>query len=171
MGTTAQRRRACAWCGTSLEDGEQLSGRTRCRKCGAATTDPWPSDTDLRHAYGGWYRPTSGGRFAAAGDLLLHLTRSSLARRVDRIAPPGPVLDVGRGTVPCWTRFGVVGERQSGWSESRGEPTSERETSSRSPKQPGPQWFSGTRSSISRHRHARPLRRPRNSCFGTAFSS
>ena len=24
---------------------------------------------------------------------------------------------LGRGTVPCWTRFGVVGERQSGWSE------------------------------------------------------
>ena len=62
-----------------------------------ATTDPWPSDMDLSRAYGGWYRPATGGRFAGAGDFLLRLTRSSLARRLDRIAPPGPVLDVGAG--------------------------------------------------------------------------
>jgi hypothetical protein len=96
MGATAQRRRDCAWCGTSLDGGERLSGRTRCRACGVATTDPWPSDADLNRAYGSWYRP-SNGRFAGAGDAVLRLTRSSLACRLDRIAPPGPMLDVGAG--------------------------------------------------------------------------
>jgi SAM-dependent methyltransferase len=36
-------------------------------------------------------------RFGAVGDAVLRRTRSRLARRVDRIAPAGPVLDVGAG--------------------------------------------------------------------------
>ena len=44
----------------------------------------------------GWYRPDSG-RFSAGGDRLLALTRATLARRLDRVAPPGPILDVGAG--------------------------------------------------------------------------
>jgi SAM-dependent methyltransferase len=59
-----------------------------------ATTDPWPSERELDRAYGDWYRPGSG-RFGALGDALLRRTRSHLARRLDRIAPAGPVLDVG----------------------------------------------------------------------------
>jgi SAM-dependent methyltransferase len=61
-----------------------------------ATTDPWPSEADLERAYAGWYRPPAG-RFSAVGDAVLRRTRSSLANRLDRIAPPGPVLDVGAG--------------------------------------------------------------------------
>ncbi|HEX5713149.1 MAG TPA: class I SAM-dependent methyltransferase [Solirubrobacterales bacterium] len=87
---------ACAWCGAPLRDGERLAGRTRCRGCGVATTDPWPTAAALDRAYGEWYRPGSG-RFSGRGDALLRLTRGSLARRLDRIAPPGPVLDVGAG--------------------------------------------------------------------------
>jgi SAM-dependent methyltransferase len=60
-----------------------------------ATTDPWPSTAELDRAYGP-YRPASG-RFAAFGDALFRGTRSSLAGRIDRIAPAGPILDVGAG--------------------------------------------------------------------------
>ena len=85
------------WCGSPLDgDAVRLHGRTQCPRCGAATTDPWPSDKELGQAYGTWYRPNSG-RFAAIGDPLLRRTRALLAGHLDRIAPPGPVLDVGAG--------------------------------------------------------------------------
>jgi SAM-dependent methyltransferase len=64
--------------------------------CGSATTFPAPSDQELDRAYADWYRP-AGGRFPAGGDRVLTFSRSTLARRLDRIAPPGPVLDVGSG--------------------------------------------------------------------------
>jgi SAM-dependent methyltransferase len=74
-----------------------MKGRRRCRACGAATTDPWPDDEELERAYGDWYRPSSGARFSLAGDVLLTRTRGLLAARIDEIAPPGPILDVGAG--------------------------------------------------------------------------
>jgi SAM-dependent methyltransferase len=86
----------CVWCGASLRDGERLPGRTRCPACGASTTDPWPTEVELELAYSGAYRPDSG-RFVGIGDAVLRRTRSSLALRLDQIAPPGPVLDVGAG--------------------------------------------------------------------------
>jgi Methyltransferase domain len=61
-----------------------------------ATTDPWPSPATLAAAYAGWYRPV-GGRFLGVGDALLRRSRGALARRLDQICPPGPVLDVGAG--------------------------------------------------------------------------
>jgi SAM-dependent methyltransferase len=51
----------------------------------------------LTRAYASWYRPESGRRFALVGDGLLRRTRGTLARRLDEIAPPGRVLDVGAG--------------------------------------------------------------------------
>ncbi len=77
--------------------GIRLAGRTACAACGAATTSPWPDDEELARAYAGFYRPETG-RFAGPGDGLLRRTRARLARRLDRLAPPGPVLDVGAGT-------------------------------------------------------------------------
>lgn len=93
------RASECAWCGAPLDHGrgEQLTGRIRCRRCGAATTDPWPDSETLASAYGEWYRPRQQRRFGFAGDALLGRTRSTLASRLDRIAPPGPILDVGAG--------------------------------------------------------------------------
>ena len=89
---------SCAWCGAQLDGGAvRLRGRTRCRRCGAATTDPWPTQEELARAYGDWYRPPSGRRFTFVGDALLRRTRAALARRLDAIAPPGPILDVGAG--------------------------------------------------------------------------
>jgi SAM-dependent methyltransferase len=87
----------CAWCGADLPpDRPHSAGRAPCKRCGAATTDPWPSLATLEDAYRGWYRPAAG-RFAGPGDALLKRSRGALARRLARIAPPGPVLDVGAG--------------------------------------------------------------------------
>ena len=86
----------CVWCGASLvQSGTRLAGRIRCGACGAATTDPWPGAEELRRAYAR-YRPESG-RFSGMGDAFLRRTRGQLAARIDRLAPPGPVLDVGAG--------------------------------------------------------------------------
>jgi SAM-dependent methyltransferase len=90
--------RPCAWCQAGPDQrGRRLWGRTVCRACGVASTDPWPTDEALESAYGGAYRP-DGGRFSGPGDAVLALTRGTLARRLDRIAPPGRVLDVGAGS-------------------------------------------------------------------------
>src|SRR4051812_30063460 len=86
----------CAWCGASLgATATRLGGRRRCPSCGAATTDPWPKPAELDRAYAR-YRPESG-RFSWFGDALLGRTRARLAERIDRLAPPGRVLDVGAG--------------------------------------------------------------------------
>jgi SAM-dependent methyltransferase len=61
-----------------------------------ATTSPWPTDAQLDQAYASWYRPATG-RFAGLGDKVLRRTRATLAHRLHRILPPGPVLDVGAG--------------------------------------------------------------------------
>jgi SAM-dependent methyltransferase len=91
---------ACAWCGAPAADAgaEPRAGSfrlRRCSRCGAATTDPRPTDAELEVAYAR-YRP-DGGRFLWAGDALLRRTRARLAARIDELAPPGRVLDVGAG--------------------------------------------------------------------------
>jgi SAM-dependent methyltransferase len=86
----------CPWCGRPLAAGTSLHGRIRCVSCGVATTCPWPSEEELDAAYEGWYRPAAG-RFSGVGDRLLRHLRGRLAIRIDRIAPAGPVLDVGSG--------------------------------------------------------------------------
>ena len=88
---------ACAWCDAALAEGAvRRPGRITCPRCGVATTDPWPGEAELAAAYGSWYRPESG-RFSGAGDRFLRRSRGLLARRLDREAPPGRVLDVGAG--------------------------------------------------------------------------
>ncbi len=87
----------CAWCGAALgSTATPLGGRTRCPACGVATTSPWPTEEELTRAYEGFYRP-AGGRFSGPGDAVLLRSRAALARRLDRLAPPGPILDVGAG--------------------------------------------------------------------------
>lgn len=87
---------ACAWCGGPLDErADRLPGRLRCPVCGVATTAPWPSDAELERAYER-YRPAAG-RFSGPGDRVLGRLRATLARRIDRLAPPGTVLDVGAG--------------------------------------------------------------------------
>ena len=55
-----------------------------------------PDEETLARAYGSWYRPDDG-RFAGLGDRLFRRLRGRLAGRLDRIAPPGRILDVGAG--------------------------------------------------------------------------
>jgi SAM-dependent methyltransferase len=87
----------CGWCDAAMGDARERCGhRVRCAACGAWTTEPAPTVDELEHAYRGWYRPSSG-RFAGFGDALLRHLRGRLASRLDGIAPPGRVLDVGAG--------------------------------------------------------------------------
>jgi SAM-dependent methyltransferase len=84
----------CAWCGAAAQpSGGRLA---ECDACGTATTWPAPGDEELQAAYAGFYRPTSG-RFSGGGDRILRYSRGLLAGRLNRIAPSGPILDVGSG--------------------------------------------------------------------------
>jgi SAM-dependent methyltransferase len=95
--TPAPPASRCAWCEHQFDDADdRLAGRTRCGRCGVATTSPWPSDAQLGEAYADWYRPANG-RFSGLGDKLLRRSRSVLADRLHRVLPRGPVLDVGAG--------------------------------------------------------------------------
>ena len=95
--TPAPPASRCAWCEHQFDDADdRLVGRTRCARCGVATTSPWPSDAQLGEAYADWYRPANG-RFSGLGDKLLRRSRSALANRLHRVLPRGPVLDVGAG--------------------------------------------------------------------------
>jgi SAM-dependent methyltransferase len=96
---TSDANPACAWCGAAIDPLTPRPGtrRVACERCGAQTTWPAPSDAELAAAYEGWYRPQSG-RFSGPMDRLLGWMRGRLARRIERIAPPGRVLDVGSGS-------------------------------------------------------------------------
>ena len=97
VGDSPREPRVCAWCGGVIGSAARSRpGRIFCPGCGVANTDPWPTDAELEAAYSTWYRPDSG-RFSGVGDTLLRRTRGLLARRLDELAPPGPVLDVGAG--------------------------------------------------------------------------
>jgi SAM-dependent methyltransferase len=87
----------CPWCGTALPPAERGVFHVKhCPTCGVGVTRPRPSADDLAAAYGPAYRPPEG-RFLGLADALLRRTRSALARRIDAIAPPGRVLDIGAG--------------------------------------------------------------------------
>lgn len=88
---------ACPWCGAPTAQAfPSGTRRIRCAGCGVQLTWPWPAPAELDAAYASWYRP-DGGRFSGPGDAVLRATRSMTARTVDRIAPPGVVIDVGAG--------------------------------------------------------------------------
>lgn len=97
-GWSGERASRCDWCGHLLGDSAvRRFGRTECGACGSATTDPVPDGPSLNAAYGSWYWPESGRRFGLIGDALLRRSRATMADRIDRIAPPGPILDIGAG--------------------------------------------------------------------------
>ena len=84
------------------------------------TTDP-PSDEELERAYGDWYRPAPG-RFSGPGDTLLRRSRSHLATRLDRIAPPGRILDVGAGDGTLLDALAARGRAATGLERSSSRP-------------------------------------------------
>jgi SAM-dependent methyltransferase len=85
----------------------------RCAGCGVANTDPWPTEPELDKAYGSWYRPPSG-RFSGLADAILRRTRGRLAGRLDQLAPPGPILDVGAGEGALLDALAARGRRALG---------------------------------------------------------
>jgi SAM-dependent methyltransferase len=104
----------CAWCGHPLDATARREGRIAvCAACGTGTTDPPPTAAELDAAYAGWYRPAAG-RFAGVGDRLLQHSRGTLARRLDRRAPTGPVLDVGSGDGALLDALHRIGRRATG---------------------------------------------------------
>ena len=110
----ATKPQECAWCGRPLgATAEHLTGRIRCASCSVANTHPWPTDSELSAAYASWYRPESG-RFSGIGDAILRRTRGRLARRLDRIAPAGPVLDVGAGDGALLDALAAIGRQALG---------------------------------------------------------
>jgi SAM-dependent methyltransferase len=105
---------ACAWCGAPLHPGHHDGfGTELCTACGSRTTWPIPTEAELELAYGSWYRPAEG-RFSGLGDRTLRFARGRLARRLDRIAPPGPILDVGAGDGALLDALGSVGHEAVG---------------------------------------------------------
>jgi SAM-dependent methyltransferase len=99
----------CGWCGAPLRPaGHDGSGTELCGVCGARTTWPVPTVAELELAYGSWYRPP-GGRFGGVGDRVLRALRGRLAGRLDRIAPAGPILDVGAGDGALLDALAAVG--------------------------------------------------------------
>jgi SAM-dependent methyltransferase len=112
--TEPENGASCAWCGSILEPGHGSGlGTLLCERCGARTTWPVPTDEELDRAYGSWYRPQRG-RFGGPGDRLLRSLRGRLARRLDRIAPPGPILDVGAGDGALLDALSAVGREAVG---------------------------------------------------------
>jgi len=111
---------SCAWCDLPL-GGPDAGHLAFCSGCGAATTVPVPTDAELEHAYASWYRP-AGGRFAGPGDRLLSRSRGLLAGRLDRIAPPGPILDVGSGDGALLRAIGARGRDAVGLERTRSGP-------------------------------------------------
>ena len=103
---------ACAWCGAPLHVGA-VSGTVPCPRCGARTTWPIPTDAELERAYGSWYRPKRG-RFSGVGDHVLRRLRGRTARRLNEIAPPGPILDVGAGDGALLDALNAVGRTAVG---------------------------------------------------------
>jgi len=92
-----ENKAGCSLCGGALREDAERAGRlARCSACGAWMTYPPPSDEELERAYADWYRPDAG-RFSGFGDSLLRRLRARLSIRLDAIAPPGPILDVGAG--------------------------------------------------------------------------
>ena len=139
----------CIWCGAPFDDrAAHLLRRTRCAACGAATTDPPPTEAELADAYGDWYRPHAQRRFYFAADAILGRTRGLQAARIDEIAPAGPVLDVGAGDGTLVDALRAPVARPPASSATPSEPTSATSPSPRS-RASGRPSCSGTRSSTS----------------------
>lgn len=85
----------CAWCEQPLAHGPlRALGQLRCERCGATTALDWPEDRALVRAP---LLAAAPHRLCTLGEAARRRVRRRLAARIARIAPPGPVLDVGSG--------------------------------------------------------------------------
>lgn len=88
---------ACAWCEQPLRAAApaRLPAPLRCAVCGSRT-GAWPTDEQLASLVARARRPAERHRCTFA-EAARRRARRRLAERVARVAPPGPVLDVGSG--------------------------------------------------------------------------
>jgi 2-polyprenyl-3-methyl-5-hydroxy-6-metoxy-1,4-benzoquinol methylase len=89
----------CAWCEQPLAHGPlRAFGQLRCAHCGATTALDWPSERELVRAPLVRAAPVrTSQRICTLGEAARRRARRRLAARIARVAPPGPVLDVGSG--------------------------------------------------------------------------
>lgn len=90
---------ACAWCEQPLADGPlRALGQLRCERCGATTALGVSEERPLARApLLASTPPRAGWRLCSLGEAARRRVRTRLAARIARVAPPGPVLDVGSG--------------------------------------------------------------------------
>lgn len=88
---------ACAWCEQPLVSSPlRPLGRLRCQSCGATTAIGWDLDLDVAQADPAPSRTCQhASRICAIAEAARRRARCRLAARIARVAPPGPVLDVG----------------------------------------------------------------------------
>ncbi|MGK2955030.1 MAG: class I SAM-dependent methyltransferase [Solirubrobacterales bacterium] len=112
---TGEAAAVCVWCGRPFgTDAKWPYGRAVCGRCGTGTTDPVPNQESLNAAYGDWYWPQAGQRFSLIGDAMLRRSRASMAARIDEVAPPGAILDVGAGEGTLINALKECGRKASG---------------------------------------------------------
>ena len=101
----------CAWCGAPFAgtDAEPGRGRRDCARCGAATTDPWPTAAELEHAYAR-YRPEDG-RFSGSATPCCAAPARAWPRASIAWRRPGRCSTWAPATVRCSTRFIGAGPR------------------------------------------------------------
>jgi 2-polyprenyl-3-methyl-5-hydroxy-6-metoxy-1,4-benzoquinol methylase/DNA-directed RNA polymerase subunit RPC12/RpoP len=87
----------CAWCEQPLACAPlRTFGQLRCERCGATTALDWSAERrPARIAPSAPLRATQ--RVCTLGEAARRRARRRLAARIARVAPPGPVLDVGSG--------------------------------------------------------------------------
>lgn len=89
----------CAWCEQPLGAGMlRAFGQLRCERCGTTTALHWAGTAEPLRAPLVAARPVrTAGRICTLGEAARRRARRRLALRIARVAPPGPVLDVGSG--------------------------------------------------------------------------
>jgi hypothetical protein len=89
---------ACAWCERPLaHELLRAFGQRRCEHCGATTSLDWPDERQPVRvpALSAGSLRVSQHRLCTLGEAARRRARRRLATRIARVAPPGPVLDVG----------------------------------------------------------------------------
>lgn len=89
---------ACAWCEQPLASPLlRPLGHLRCERCGATTALAWPLAEDVGPPLVAAHEQHGPHRLCTIGEAARRRARRRLASRIARVAPPGPVLDVGSG--------------------------------------------------------------------------
>jgi hypothetical protein len=115
---------ACAWCEQPLVHGPlRAFGQLRCASCGATTALDWPDERDfVRVPLVPAVAPRDSHRLCTLGEAARRRARRRLATRIARVAPPGPVLDVGSGDGLLLAALRATGRLTTGIAAAGAEP-------------------------------------------------